>query len=204
MLNLLKTVSVAGLSLLLVMSSVGVSHAQDEESFVRESVISKRDAVVLSVLFPGLGQMTSGQKVRGVSLFLAEAASLVLFINAHENYNTKQTTYDKDLVEFNRIATYGIDGSGRGSYNTINPLNPGALEAFNDLKDQSNELDDLHSTRNIALIVAAGVYAYNIIDAVFFAPSSSESRRAERDTGRIEVNSTLVDRTPGIMLTKRF
>lgn len=204
MLNLLKTVSVAGLSLLLVMSSIGVSHAQDEESFVRESVISKRDAVVLSVLFPGLGQMTSGNKVRGVSLFLAEAASLVLFINAHENYNTKKTTYDKDLVEFNRVATYGIDGGGRGSYDTINPAIPGALESFNDLKDKNKKLDDLHNTRNIALIVAAGVYAYNLIDAVFFSPSSSESRRAERDNGKILVNTTIVDRTPGIMLTKRF
>ena len=201
---MLKAVSIAGLSLLLVISSVGVIHAQDEESFVRESVISKRDAVVLSALFPGLGQMTTGQKVRGVSLFLAEAASLVLFVNAHENYSTKKTTYDKDLDEFNKIATYGKDGSGRGSYDAIYSATPGALESFNDLKDQNNKLDDLHNTRNIALIVAAGVYAYNLIDAIFFAPSSTESRRAEHDTGRIEVNSTLVDRTPGIMLTKRF
>lgn len=196
---MLKAVSITGLSILLVISSVGISHAQDEESFVRESVITRRDAIVLSALFPGLGQMTSGQKVRGVSFFLAEAASLVLFVNAHENYSTKKTTYDKDLDNFRKIAT--ID---RGSYDTIVPSNPGAFESFNDLKDQNEKLDDLHSTRNIALIVAAGVYAYNLVDAIFFAPSSTESRSTKRDSGRIEVNSTLVDRAPGIMLTKRF
>ncbi|MBN1291921.1 MAG: hypothetical protein JXB48_08790 [Candidatus Latescibacteria bacterium] len=189
---MLKAVTIAGLSLLLIISSLGVSFAQDEESFVRESVISKRDAVVLSALFPGLGQMTSGQKVRGVSLFLAEAASLVLFVNAHENYSTKKTTYDSDLEDFNKIAT-----TDRGSYTT-------ALQSYDDLKDQQKKLDDLHNTRNIALIVAAGVYAYNLVDVIFFTPSSSESRRAQNGSNRIEVNSVLVDRAPGIMLTKRF
>ena len=55
-----------------------------------------------------------------------------------------------------------------------------------------------------ARVIAAGVYAYNLVDAIFFAPSSTESRSTKRDSGRIEVNSTLVDRAPGIMLTKRF
>jgi hypothetical protein len=194
---MLKAVSLAGLSLLLVVSSAGITRAQEEESFVRLSVISKRDAIVLSALFPGLGQMTSGQKVKGVSFFLAEAASLVLFVNAHENYSTKKTTYDKDLDEFNRLATYGIDGSGRGSYTS-------AEEMYKDLKKKNDDLDNLNTVRNTAIIVAAGVYAFNLVDAIFFAPSSSESRKADRDKSRIEVNSSIVDRTPGIMLTKRF
>jgi len=192
MLNMGKAVLIAGLSFLIVFSSVGVTFAQDEESFVRVSVISKRDAIVLSALFPGLGQMTTGQKVKGVSFFLAEAASLVLFVNAHENYSTKKTTYDKDKKEFE-----GIAAVGRGSYMA-------AEKQFKDLKSQSNDLDDLHSIRNTAIIVAAGVYAYNLVDAIFFAPSSSESRKAERAKNRIEVTSSMVDRTPGIMLTKRF
>jgi len=194
---MLKAVSLAGLSLLLVVSSAGITCAQDEESFVRVSVISKRDAIVLSALFPGLGQMTSGQKVKGVSFFLAEAASLVLFVNAHENYSTKKTTYDKDLDEFNRLATYGIDGSGRGSYTS-------AEKMYKDLKKKNDDLDNLNTVRNTAIIVAAGVYVFNLVDAIFFAPSSSESRKADHDKSRIEVNSSIVDRTPGIMLTKRF
>ena len=136
--------------------------------------------------------MTSGQKVRGVSLFLAEAASLVLFVNAHEDYSTKKETYDRDLDDFNAIAT-----AGRGRYST-------AMDTYKDLKDQQKDLDDLHNTRNIALIVAAGVYAYNLVDVIFFTPSSSESRRASKELNKIHVNTALVDRTPGIMLTKRF
>jgi len=197
MLNMLRALLVAGLSLLLFASSYGVSFAQNEEDFVRESIISKRDAVVLSLLFPGLGQMTAGQKVKGVSLFLSEAASLVLFVNAQENYKTKLTTYDKDMAEFNNLAKEGT-GYGRGSYSQ-------AFLIYTDLKDQSNNLDNLDTIRNTAIIVAAGVYAYNVIDAIFFSPSTSESRKADKtQKSRVQVSSTIVDRTPGVLLTKRF
>lgn len=198
---MLRALLVAGLSLLLFASSYGVSFAQNEEDFVRESIISKRDAVVLSLLFPGLGQMTAGQKVKGVSLFLSEAASLVLFVNAHENYKTKLTTYDKDMAGYNKLATYGPPdkgGSGGGSYSQ-------AFLIYTDLKDQSNNLDNLDTIRNTAIIVAAGVYAYNVIDAIFFSSSTSESRKADKtQKSRVQVSSTIVDRTPGVLLTKRF
>ncbi len=198
---MLRALLVAGLSLLLFAGSYGVSFAQNEEDFVRESIISKKDAVVLSLLFPGLGQMTAGQKVKGVSLFLSEAASLVLFVNAHENYKTKLTTYDKTMADFNKLATYGPSdkgGNGRGSYSQASLM-------YKDLKDQNKKLDDLDTLRNTAIIVAAGVYAYNVIDAIFFSPSTSESRKTDKtQKNRVQVSSTIVDRTPGVLLTKRF
>ncbi len=194
---MVRALLVAGLSLLLFAGSYGVSFAQNEEDFVRESVISKRDAVVLSLLFPGLGQMTAGQKVKGVSLFLSEAASLVLFVNAHENYRTKLTTYDQDMEEYKNLSKEGT-GYGRGSYSQASLM-------YNKLKDQSNNLDNLNTTRNTAIIVAAGVYAYNVIDAIFFSSSTSESRKADKtQKSRVQVSSTIVDRTPGVLLTKRF
>jgi len=197
MLNMLRALLVAGLSLLLFASSYGVSLAQNEEDFVRESIISKRDAVVLSLLFPGLGQMTAGQKIKGVSLFLSEAASLVLFVNAHENYRTKLTTYDQDMEEYKKLANEGT-GYGRGSYSQASLM-------YKDLKDQNKKLDDLDTLRNAAIIVAAGVYAYNVIDAIFFSSSTGESRRADKtQKSRVQVSSTIVDRTPGVLLTKRF
>jgi hypothetical protein len=66
---MLKAASITGLSVLLFFSTLGVTFAQNEESFVRAATISKREAVVLSMLFPGLGQMTVGQKVKGVTFF---------------------------------------------------------------------------------------------------------------------------------------
>ena len=186
-----KTLIVAGLCLLLLIQSVGLAIAQDEESFVRRAMVSKKDALVLSIVYPGLGQMTSGQKYKGVSMFVAETVSLIFFINAHENYNTKKKVYERDLDNFAKIAS-----QGSGEYDN-------ALAAFNDLQDANDELDNLNSIRNTALIVAGAVYAYNIFDAIFFSGSSDESMRANRND-RMKVSSAMIDRTPSILLSKSF
>ena len=193
---MLKFVTIAGLLTLLIFSSAGTVFAQDESSFIREATISKRDAVVLSALFPGLGQMTQGHKVKGISMFIGEAASLVMFINAHENYNTKQKIYDRDLDIFNNLKTTK-SAKYQKSYTDANKL-------YKSLQDQNDDLDNLHSIRNTAIIVAAGVYAYNLFDAVFLSSSTVESKRAEHNKNKIKVNSALIDRNPGIILSKRF
>ncbi len=168
--NTLKLVTITGLSMLLMLSSAGYVVAQDEESFIREAVVSKRDAVVLSTLFPGLGQMTQGQKVKGITFFLGEAASLIIAINSHENYSTKQKTFDRDMDVFNKLAV--IPGKTHVE----------ASRLYKDLKDQNDELNNLNTYRNTAIVVAVGVWAYNVVDAIFFSPSLTESRRVERDT----------------------
>jgi len=191
---MIKYVAILLLSLFLLITSSGLVFAQGEEVFIRGIEVSKRDAIVLSVLFPGLVQMTQGQKVKGISFFVGEAASLILFFNAHENYNTKQKVYERDTEIFNNLK----QTPGKTADKDAIPL-------FNDLKDQNDVLDNLHTIRNTALIVAAGVYAYNIIDAIFFSSSTSESRRAEENSSnKLLVNSAVIDRNPGVMLSKRF
>jgi len=193
---MLKFVTIVGLLTLLIFSSAGTVFAQDESSFNREATISKRDAVVLSVLFPGLGQMTQGHKVKGISMFIGEVASLVMFINAHENYNTKQKIYDRDLDIFNNLKTTK-SANYQKSYTDANKL-------YKSLQDQNDDLDNLHSIRNTAIIIAAGVYAYNLFDEVFLSSSTVESKRAEHNKNKIKVKSALIDRNPGIILSKRF
>jgi len=186
-----KAVFTAGLSILLLTVMTGVLYAQDEESFVRESTISKRDAVLLSVLFPGVGQMTAGAKAKGVALFFAEITSLAIFANAHENYTTKLSTYDRDKAILDQMAL-----KGRSNYID-------ASKMYKDVKGQATKLDDLHKTRNIALYLAVGVYAYNLFDAVFLTSTSVESKKAETKSP-VTVSSAMVDRSPGIVISKRF
>ena len=187
-----KAIFVTGLAIVLLLQPVSSVFAQDEESFVRRSVISKKDAVVLSVVFPGLGQMTAGQKYKGISFFLAETASLLFFINSHENYLTKKKVYNRDMDIYNNIATVG-SGVYSDAYND-----------YQDLKSRSDDLDNLQTTRNAAIIVAGAVYAYNIVDAVFFSSSTSESMRASNINNKLIVSSTMIDRQPSILLSKSF
>jgi hypothetical protein len=189
--RMFRAFTLTGLVILLCFSLSGVVFAQNEDSFVRAATVSKRDAVLLSALFPGLGQMTAGSKAKGVSMFLAETVYLALFVNSHENYTTKLDNYDRDKIILDNMAK-----NPNGNYTEASKL-------FADIKSQSNKLDDLHRTRNIALIVAAGVYAYNLFDAVFLTSSSTESQRAEK-LQNITVESVMVDRTPGILISKRF
>jgi len=190
-LSRLKAVSITGLSVLLFFSTLGVTFAQNESSFVRAATVSKREAVVLSVLFPGLGQMTVGQKTKGVSFFLAGVASLAVFVNGNEDYKTKLETYNRDKTTLSAMAT-----ADRKNYED-------AFKLYTNLKSQNKRLDDLHSQRNTALIVAGVVYAYNIVDAIFFTPTSNESQRSEIRKNII-VESALVDRKPGILVSTRF
>ena len=187
-----KTIIVTGLALILLLQPVSTVFAQDEESFVRRTMINKKDAVVLSIVYPGLGQMTAGQKYKGISFFLAETASLLFFINSHENYETKKKVYNRDLDLFNAIAT-----EGSGEYDD-------AFSQYQDLKSRSDDLDNLQTTRNAAIIIAGAVYAYNIVDALLFSSSTSENMRANAMNNRLTVSSTMIGRQPSILLSKSF
>ena len=187
---MLKFVSCLGISILLILSSTGMVFAQDEESFIRDIQVTKREGILLSALFPGLGQMTQGQKVKGVSLFLGEAVSLILLINTHENYNTKLKIYERDMDVYNDLVNGGNDIEQRRLYK--------------DLQDKNNTLDDLNTIRQTVLILSVGIYAYNLFDSIFFSTPSSESRRAGLNNNKLQLNSVIIDSNPGIMLSKRF
>jgi len=197
-LNALKFIAVLMLTLVMLFSSLGTVFAQSDNEFVRAAAVSKRDAVVLSALFPGLGQMTQGSKVKGISMFIGEVASLVVFINAHENYNTKKKIYERDMDIFERLASSPMR---IGKYQKTET---DARALYNSLVDKNDELDNLHTIRNTALIVAAGIYAYNLFDAIFLSSDINESTRAERSKSKIRISSALIDRNPGIILSKRF
>lgn len=182
-----KIVFFIGLSFVLLIKPVGTVFAQDEEFFVRRSLISKNEAIVLSAIYPGIGQMTTGQKVKGVSFFLAETVSLLFFLNANENYNTKLKIYERDLGLLDNIHNWDE-----------------LLVQKNSLIDKNDELDNLHKIRNIALFSAGVVYAYNIIDSIFFSSSSTQSKSVENDNKRLVVKSAIIDNKPGILLSKSF
>jgi len=198
-LSSLKIITVISLIMLFLCMSAGAVLAQDESGFIRAASVSKREAVVLSAIFPGLGQMTQGHKYKGISLFLGEAISMVMFINAHENYKTKQNIYDRDLNIFNSLASYEMNKVGM-YYKT----DADAKKLYKSLQNQNDDLDNLHTIRNTAVVVAVSVYAFNIFDAIFLSEDITESQRAERLEKKIRVSSVMIDRNPGILLSKRF
>ena len=190
-LRIFKVAVVTGIMVMMILCNVSMVYAQDEESFIRVKELSKRDALILSVIYPGLGQMTRGEKMKGISFFAAETISLVLAINANESYSTKERVYSSDMEDYKRIAT-----KGSGTYSE-------ARSMYKDLENTCNDLDDLNTIRNTAIIVAGVVYAYNIFDAIVFG-SSDGTQSAHAESDRVHVQSAFIDHTPGILLSKSF
>ena len=186
-LNISKVIIILGLAVTLLLEPYSAAFAQDEEFFVRRNIVSKNEAILLSAIFPGIGQMTSGQRLKGITFFLAEAVSLVMFINANENYNTKLKIYERDLGVFNSV----------NNYNDY-------IDQKSSLIDKNDELDNLNTIRNAAIIAAGTVYVYNLIDAVFFSSSTTQSQRVNNENKRVNVQTALIDNKPGILLSKSF
>jgi len=126
--------------------------AQSEDDvFATRQTATKKKAVVLSALFPGLGQLASGQKIKGTFMLLGEIGSLTAALIANENYNTRRDNFRRLKDEYEAMAT------GNSRYDL-------AQQKWDELHKTNDELDDLHLTRRVFGAVAVGVYMYSLAD----------------------------------------
>ena len=127
----------------------------DNDTFTVEQIASKNQAIVMSTVFPGLGQMALGYKFKGFGLFAGELISLIVAINGNENYKTLKAHYSKTEDEY-----LALRQGGRFE---------AAQEMWEDLQDMESDLDRYHTIRQ-AIYLSAGIYAYNLIDILFLSP----------------------------------
>lgn len=127
-------------------------YAEDEVFAVR-TIASKKQSVILSAFFPGLGQLSTGHKVKGTILLAAEVGALAAALTANENY---QTRFD----EFKRLKTeYEGMAAGNSRYDL-------AQQKWEELSETNSDLDDLHTIRRAFGAVAAAVYLYSLFDVI--------------------------------------
>ena len=160
----------------------------EEEMFAEEVRVSRNTAVVLSVLFPGLGQMASGQKQKGGVLFLSELVSLIVAVDGHESYNTRREVYATSLSEYEDLRVGGSHQEAEARWRRLVDLN--------------DDLDNLHGRRQIFGYAAAAIYALNLVDILFWQPGDATASQ-EADT-RPRVSAGPVGGTAGIVISKRF
>jgi Tol biopolymer transport system component len=106
---------------------------------------SKATAVFLSTLLPGVGQMYKGQIGKGLVFTVAEAASLAALFKFRGNYFDSKSDFDAQLAQGNITQASRI---------RANQLKPHAQKA------------------NLALGVAAGIWALNLFDSALSSPPS--------------------------------
>ena len=145
-----RHVAVTLLCMLLLSGSLHAQEAKTETFALRTQHVSHPRAVLLSTLFPGLGQLAIGHRYRGTALVAAEMACLVVSLTSHEDYKTQ-------LVQFNYEKDRYLSLREGGSFEE-------AEESWKRLSDKQDELDGSHLRRRVFGVLAAVVYGYNLVD----------------------------------------
>ena len=143
--NLILTLALSGILLLPCRSFA------EEDVFATRKAASRKEAVILSALFPGLGQLSTGRKVTGTILLVAEIGSLATALTANENYNTRLDNYERLKLEYELMAA----GNSRHDL---------AEQRWRELSAEAEDLDGLHNIRRAYTAAAAGIYVYNLVD----------------------------------------
>jgi len=115
-------------------------------------------AALRSLFLPGWGQYYSERKSRAYIYNAAAIGLGVAVLLADRNFRTKRDDYQLALNELENAA----------SLDELSRLQSVAL-------DKNRQAYDAESTRNLYLALTAGLYVYNILDAVIFFPEKKMS-----------------------------
>ena len=127
----------------------------EDDVFATRQIATKKKAVLLSALFPGLGQLSTSQKIKGTLILVGEISSLAVTLIANENYNTRRDNFHRLKDE------YAVMATGNSRYDL-------AQQKWDELHKTNAELDDLHLTRRIFGVAAIGVYIYSLADILLY------------------------------------
>lgn len=160
----------------------------EDEMFAEEVRVSRNRAVMLSVLFPGLGQMASGQKQKGGALFLSGLVSLIVAVDAHESYNTRRDVYSASRSEYDDLRVGGSDQEAEVKWQRAVGLN--------------DNLDNLHSRRQLFGYATVAIYALNLADILLRHPGDATAAQEIDRQSLVSVGP--VGGMTGIVVSKRF
>ena len=141
---------------LLWLTPANEAHAQEGASgalAVRQGEVSGRQAVALSALFPGLGQMVTGRPGKGTAMMTAHVVFAVGWLTSHADYNTHREQFELEETRYLSLQ----DGGSHGQ----------AEESWERLRERADDADRSHALRQLFGGLTMGLYAYNLIDAVF-------------------------------------
>jgi len=153
--------------------------------------VSRTQAIVLSALFPGLGQLANGHRYKGTGLVVGEVTCLVVWLTSHADYNTQKEQF---AIERERYLALQNGGSFAE-----------AEESWERLGDKKDDLDSSHARRRLFGVLAVGLYGYNLLDALVLGGTDPIAGNAQRANGKTLSLAPLPGlRAPGVVLVARF
>jgi hypothetical protein len=140
-------------------------------------------AGVRSLVIPGWGQMYTDQRMKGFLFGAAQLGTVIGSLMSHSSYLEAKDDYNAAVAEFER---------NQKSYSDRGPL-------LEEVVRRQRELDKAFDRRRTWLWVAGSVWAFNVLDAIFFFPRDHSKLYDMRltpisatvDPGVMKVNVTM-------------
>ena len=169
----------------LILASSQRLHAQagmDTQS--KASATSHSQAVVLSVAFPGLGQLAAGHRIKGTALVATGIATIVGWLTSHADYNTQANQFALAKERYLLLQNGGSFDAAEKSWQRLGSL--------------KSDLDGSHIRRCLFGVLAGGIYGYNLLDILLLDGASPAAKR------RMRIAPLPQTRTSGVLLVAQF
>ncbi len=151
---------------------------------VRQSGVSRLQAVSLSLIFPGLGQLATGRKPKGTTLMVAEMGCLVIWLTSHEDFNTQEVQFELEKERYQALRDAGTFAQ--------------AEESWQRLADKKDDLGRSHLLRRVFGVLSLATYSYNVLDVLFYGGAASVAGKGVNLVPMAAANA------PGMGLVARF
>ncbi len=171
----------------LMLASNQLLHAQAETDIRPKAAsndISHSRIIALSVAFPGLGQLATGQRIKGTALVATGIVTIVGWLTSHADYNTQA---DQFALEKERYLSL----QNGGSFDV-------AEKSWRRLGNLKSDLDGSHIRRRLFGVLAVGIYGYNLLDVLLLDGAAPAAKR------RMRIALLPQTRTPGVLMVARF
>ena len=150
---------------------------------VQRDQVSVGQARVLSVLYPGLGQLVAGHRQRGTAMIVGHTAFLVAWLSSNSDFGTHEDQFELESERYLALREGGNFAD--------------ADEAWRRLTDRKDDLDQAHTVRVAFGALTAALYAYNLVDV--FVLGGVEPRQQ-----RVSLAPQKIGDAPGLMLVARW
>ncbi len=169
--------------LLLASQGLWAQEAPAKRFEERQSGVSRPQAVGLSLIFPGLGQLATGHKPKGTTLMVAEMGCLVIWLTSHEDFNTQEVQFELEKERYQALRDAGTFAQ--------------AEESWQRLAGKKDDLDRSHLLRRVFGVLSLATYSYNVLDVLFYggAPVAGKA---------VNLVPMAAGNAPGMGLVARF
>ena len=169
---------------LILLTTGEIIDAQSGGFRSREETVSKRQAQILSAVFPGLGQLATGHRQKGTAMVVGQAGFLVVWLTSHADYNTRREQFEIESARYLKLQNGGSFAE--------------AEESWQQLREKKDDVDRSHTLRVAFGALSIALYSYNLLDVLVWDGASPAS-------GRVALSPVMrPDGGAGAVLVARF